>query len=104
MIDYKTTLNQLANTKNGMNRLSAMIGAKGFNQSQEESFVAFRFMKGAANKSNYIKITLDASDTYIVEFGYVRGMKYTVRSTHQGVYNDMLKELFESETKLYLSL
>ena len=104
MFDYKTALNQLTQSNNGGQRAVVMIGAKNIVQSQEENFVAFKFMTGAANKANYIKITLNASDTYTVEFGYIRGMNYTVRSSLEGLYAEDLKSYFEEQTKLYLSL
>ena len=104
MIDGILTLCQLTQCNNGIARLSMMIGAKNFAKSQEENFVSFRFMKGAANKSNHVKITLNSMDTYDIQFGYVRGLNFTVRDTFYGIYNDGLKEVFENETKLYLSL
>ena len=64
MIDVNTTLNQLAQAENGSSRLVAMIGAKAFIKCDIENFVSFKFMKGAKNKANYIRITLNASDTY----------------------------------------
>ena len=80
-----------------------MVGAKNFVKSDEENFVAFRFTAKAKNKANYCKITLNVADTYDVEFGYIRGMNYTVRSITEGLYNDMLKDHFETETGLYLT-
>lgn len=104
MIDANLTLNQLAMANNGVNRLVAMVGAKNFVKSDKENYVSFKFMRGAANKANYIKITLNAMDTYDVEFGKIHGMNYKVVGEFNGVYFDQLKELFENETKLYLSL
>lgn len=104
MIDATTTFNQLAQANNGANRLVAMIGAKHLTYSEADNYVAFKFMRGAKNKANYCKITLTADDLYTVEFGYIRGMNYTVRKVTEGLYNDMLKEHFESETSLYLSI
>lgn len=104
MIDANLTLNQLAQAKNGMNRLISMIGAKNFMKCDNENFVSFKFMRGAANKANYIKIKLNAADTYDIEFGKIHGMNYRVISEHSGLYFDMLRDLFEGETKLYLSI
>ncbi|MCH9712665.1 MAG: hypothetical protein K0U20_08595 [Proteobacteria bacterium] len=103
MIDASLTLNQLAQREGGVNVLAAMTGAKNFVKSDEENFVSFRFTAKAKNKANYIKITLNAMDTYDVEFGYIRGMNYTVRSVSEGLYDDMLKKHFETETGLYLT-
>ena len=99
-----TIFNQLTMSNNGTGRLKSMVGAKNFAYDGENSCVTFRFTAKAKNKANYCKITLNGSDLYDVEFGYVRGMDYTVRSTTENMYNDMLKEHFESETGLYLSL
>lgn len=104
MIDPIQTFNQLANANNGLNRLKMMIGAKHFFKNDDDSYVGFRFMRGAANKANYIKITLNAMDTYDVEFGRVHGTTHNVVSTHEGIYDDMLYGLFIAETKLSLKI
>jgi len=104
MFDANLVLNQLTMSNNGANRLKAMIGAKNFARSDEQRYVSFRFPMKARNKANYVKITLNDMDTYDVEFGSIRGMKYTVKGEANGVYFDMLKEYFEVETGLYLSL
>ena len=103
----RTTLNQLTNSDNGMGRLKAMPGAKNFVRGSEpngDEYVSFRFPRGAKNKANYIKIVLNASDTYTVEFGKVHGMNYKVISNTEGLYNDMLYNHFTSETALALKL
>ena len=41
-------------------------------------------------------------DTYDLEFGKVWGMNYKVKSTFEGAYVDMLHDLIESKTGLYL--
>ena len=94
-----TTLNQLG----GGNRLSAMIGAKHF-MSHEDGTLSFKF-KGN-RKMNYIRITLDASDTYTMSFQKFSPSKGTVKVILEVsmVYNDQLKAVFEQETELYLSL
>ena len=104
MFDAKLVFNQLTQSNNGTNRLSVMVGGKHFAKSDDEQYVGFRFTAKAKNKSNYIKITLNGSDLYDIEFGYIRGMNYTVRSTIENMYFDQLKEYFETETGLYLSL
>ena len=104
MIDAQQTLDQLTQSNNGGQRLVVMIGAKNIAYSSTENYVSFKFMRGAKNKANYIKITLNAADLYDVEFGYIRGMNYTVRSNVEGLYNDQLKDYFEGETGLYLKM
>lgn len=108
MINPNETLNQLANTptdtNRGLARLTSMIGAKNFVHSEADNYISFKFMRGAANKANYIKITLTAADLYNVEFGKIHGMDYKVISEYEGLYADMLFNLFQEETKLALSL
>ena len=103
MIDATTTLDQLAQRNGGANVLVSMVGAKSFMRDTENNCITFRFTAKAKNKANYTKITLNSMDTYDVEFGYIRGMNYTVRSIEKGLYDDMLKKHFETETGLYLS-
>lgn len=102
MIDANQTLNQLANSINGAHRLIAMIGAK--NLAKDENSVSFKFMRGAANKANYCKITLNSMDLYDVEFGKIHGMNYKIINQVSGLYDDQLFSHFQDETKLNLSL
>lgn len=104
MFDAITTLDQLAGSQNGANRLICMIGAKNFIRDDREQKVTFKFMRGAANKANHIRIQLMGNDTYTVTFIKIWGTKITEISKHEGIYNDMLKNLFEGETSLYLSI
>jgi hypothetical protein len=53
---------------------------------------------------NYIRIKLNVRDTYDVEFGKTRGMKYTQISSQEGVYNDNLRDVVSDTTGLALSL
>ena len=96
--DANTTLDQLTNSNNGMNRLAAMIGAKNFVQDSEKGFVAFRFPRG-----KYVKIQLNSMDTYDMTFSNIRKFEHKVTKEFKGLYADMLKETFEQHTKLYLS-
>lgn len=102
MMNANETLNQLANNPNGARRLIAMIGGKNF--VKDTNWVSFKFMRGAANKANYIKITLNAMDLYNVEFGKIHGLNYTVKSEIEGLHADQLFGHFQDETKLALSL
>ena len=99
-----TTLNQLTNSNNGGNRLVAMIGAKNFMRSEKDYTVGFRFAAKAKNKANYCRIKLNSSDLYDIEFISIRGVNVKTISTHNDLYADMLKSVFEAETGLYLSL
>ena len=92
----------------GGHRLIAMTGAKCLVDHGDA--LSFKFaggMKHRRGKPNYCKVTLDtASDTYSVEFGRLtkRGLEYRQLATFDGVYCDMLIQLFEDQTGLYLRL
>ncbi len=90
----------IGNQLGGLGRLKMMIGA--FNFVAHEDGLSFKF-KGCKH-CNYCKVTLDPSDTYSVEFGKIRALKYTVKDTMSGIYNDMLMDTFEDYTGLYLTL
>ena len=95
---------EIANTilkqMGGTGRLNAMTGAK--------DFVAIdngvQFKIGRNSKSiNTIVIRLNGRDLYDVEFGRVRKYEYKVVNKYDDVYNDMLKDLFEENTGMYLT-
>ena len=94
---------QLTMSEAGSNRIKAMVGGKNFNFSRDEAYAAFRFTARARNKANYLKISLNGSDLYNLEFGYIRAGNYTVRSEIKDMYFEDMKEYFENETGLYLS-
>lgn len=60
--------------------------------------------KIAAGKVNYVKITLDPSDTYTVESSYVRGTTITPRYKVSDIYCDSLQDAFEAATGLFVTL
>lgn len=100
----RTILAQLG----GTSRLIAMTGAKHI--LFDTDLVCFKF-KGS-RKVNHCKITLDASDTYTVEFGLFKKHRssdgkrrnYAVKASFSGVYADSLVSVFEGTTGLALSL
>ena len=53
---------------------------------------------------NYLKIVLDPSDTYTMEFGRVWGMTYKIIETISDVYCDMLQDIFTSKTGMETNL
>jgi hypothetical protein len=85
----------------GTRRLSMMVGASLF--AGDDSSVMFSF-KGS-RKVNKCRVTLDASDTYTVEFFKFSPSKLTcpVVDEISGVDAEMLVDIFESCTGLYLS-
>jgi hypothetical protein len=92
----KTILQQMR----GMGRLKCMLGA--YNFADHGNGVSFRF-KGS-KVANYIKVTLDADDTYSFELGKIWGHQYKVKKSYDSIYCDQLVEIFERDTGLYLSL
>jgi len=105
-----TILRQLG----GTGRLQAMIGVRQFfsynpSAGPGEGWilggVSFSF-PNRAPRPNYVKITLAGDDTYTVRFlrhGRGRG-NYKDLGTFSGIYADQLRELFDRQTGLYLSL
>ncbi len=94
---------QVANTiKNQLgNKALVMMGAK--NLAGGADYLSFKIGRNAKGV-NYIKITLTPMDLYDVEFGNIRGMKYTVKKTVKGIYADQLHDVIEEYTGMYLSL
>lgn len=93
-----TILSQL-----GGNRFCAMTGAS--NLVAGDSFLQFKIPARMAKEGiNRVKITLDPSDTYTVEFYKIgRAPKFQVNKVCQysDVYNHGLADLFTSVTGLY---
>lgn len=102
MFDANLALNHLTNSANGQNRVRSMIGANQL--SANDNSVGFRFMRGSSNKSNYLRLTINSNDLYKMEFIRIYGMKVTTIKEVDGLFFDQLKEIFEAETKLALSL
>jgi hypothetical protein len=100
--DAKTALDQLTQSNNGVGRLVAMTGAKDFVKGS--NFVQFGFK--SCRKANKCSIELKADDTYTVRFYKYNRRTLDCPLVHEfeGAYCDMLKEIFESFTGLYLSL
>lgn len=95
----KTILAQL-----GGRGFELMTGARNFTGS--DNALTFHLPANfAKNKARGVRITLEPSDTYTVEFLYWRGIQppKTI-SRHEDIYNDMLRELFERETGLCLTV
>lgn len=83
----------------GGRTLTIMTGARNF--IDHGNALSFRLPSGfARNGINYVKITLDPSDTYTVEFSRIRGASVKEVSRHEDIYNDMLMDCFRRETGL----
>lgn len=93
-----TILTQLG----GAHRLRAMLGVKNF--MADINALSFRFKNPGSGLPNHVEIKLVDSDTYTVTFRRFRGLNHKVLSTHKDVYVEDLRKLFETKTKLRLSL
>lgn len=93
----KTILEQL-----GGRQFILMTGAKDFVWSEDT--LMFRLPGPTMNGINKVVVRLTPMDVYHVTFGKVRGADWEVVAEHEGVYCDMLVELFERETGLYTTL
>lgn len=100
------TINQVAQIilqqLGGKRRLKLMVSA--WNFQVEDNSISFRF-KGS-QVANYVKIILDASDTYNLEFMLVDATQGVCKEKENFamIYNDMLVSTFEEYTGLYLSI
>lgn len=89
----------------GGRRFTAMTGAKTL--VAHPAALSFRlpgtpgFVK---NGINYVKVQLNAEDTYDVTFVRLRGVNFVVVHESKSVYFDQLQELFTRHTGLATSL
>lgn len=98
----KTILEQF-----GGKRSTFMIGAKNLVAHDTKlGGLSMKHMKTTINgkPANYFKVTLNESDLYDLEFGWIRGMNYTVRESFENVFAEDLTRIFQDTTKLYLTL
>ena len=92
----QTILNQL-----GGNRFIVITGSKQFVAG--ENFLRMRLSRNKSG-ANMLKITLNSLDTYDLEFIKVAKNDFKTVKTVNGIYNDMLQEIFTSVTGLYTKL
>ena len=83
----------------GGGRFRIMTGANVF--MRIEIGLRIKFPNKAAGAPNMVDIVLDPSDTYNLTFSRVRGNTVKTTSQHDGIYCDMLQDLFTAETGLY---
>lgn len=87
----------------GGNHFVMMTGAK--HLTGDTKVLSFKLPQGTTrNKATYVRVTLTPMDTYTVEFLKVRGLTVTPVSTHEDIYCDQLRSLFERQTGLRTSL
>lgn len=83
----------------------AMTGAK--NLIAGENYLSFLLPGGGGftrHGINYVKVTLESSDTYTVAFSRIRGSKVATVAEHEDVYWDGLRKLVSDETGLALQM
>jgi hypothetical protein len=83
------------------NQALVMIGAKNLIDTGNGLLLKVgRNAKGV----NYLKIILDANDTYTMSAFSTRGIKITPKGEMSGLYNDQLNTAIESLTGMYTRL
>ncbi len=90
----------------GRRALALMIGAGNFFHTNEGNTLQFHWKARSSNRANCIQVTLTPADTYRVEFYRTakRGLQCDKIGTHEDIYADSLRELFERETGLVLTV
>jgi hypothetical protein len=83
----------------GGNKFLVMTGATCYS---DKNTLIVRF-KGS-KISNIVYITLNAMDTYDLKFGKFRSLQVKTIKEFEGIYNDMLRSIFEQTTGLRTSL
>ena len=93
----------------GMRQLKAFVNAQQFVYSKEELWLKFRF--SGSRRCNLVKIFLDPSDTYSLEFWSIPSIEQMLKGRDAImlerdvlVYCDQLMDRFEQATGLYLTL
>ena len=84
----------------GTVRLSAMVNARQY--LILDAGVQFTF--SGKRGMNKVVVKLTPADTYDMEFWYITSAKCVKKAEYKDIYFDMLIELFEKTTSLYLSL
>jgi hypothetical protein len=92
----QTILQQL-----GGRRFLAMTGAKFMVGDKQSLMFALPKCKDGINK---VRVSLNASDTYDLDFFRLRGTQVTQIARVEDVYNDQLQEIFTQYTGLDTSL
>jgi hypothetical protein len=98
MIIAKTILSQL-----GGSHFIAMTGAKAFvsDGNTLQFKLPSRFARGG---TNFVRVTLEPSDLYKMEFFIYRGLDLKIVESMSGVYCDQLQTMFTEATGLDVAL
>lgn len=81
-----------------------MLGAKDLLSTTHEGRPGLCFKIRGSEKGNFLRITLERSDTYVVELVKSRGTSWKQVGEVEGVYADSLHGTIERLTGLYTSL
>lgn len=92
-------LNQL-----GGNKFIAMTGAKNFVWLEKGGLIFKLPSNFARNGINLVRIKLEPSDTYNIEFLKSRGASLKIIGSFEMIYCDQLQEIFTETTGLYTHL
>ena len=83
----------------GGNKFRVMTGARDI--FADDMGVTFKIPGTTTKKHiNYIRVALDPSDTYTMEFWAYRKLNGQKIAEHSMVYDDMLQDIFTAETGL----
>ena len=105
-MDSREVTHTIAKQMGGYGRLSAMVNARQWLVLERGIQFTFSGKRGV----NKCLVMLDATDTYTMQFWYCKAPRNAsafiseMKVEYTGVYNDMLIDLFEGYTGLYLSL
>lgn len=92
----------------GGNRFVAMTGASSFSSWHATGNIrgglTFRIPQTNKIRARSVQIYLMDTDTYRVQFATMKKYDFVILATHDDVYADNLRTIFESVTGLYTSL
>ena len=66
------------------------------------NILSLKFPKFVKNKSNYLTVTLDRSDSYTLDFGQLRGNDVKRVAVLSGLHGNSLRTVFSEVTGLVL--
>ena len=106
---YMEVANEIRHQLAAFGNFAVMIGASNFlGENRGNGALSFKFKakghKVAGKCPNWIRITLDADDTYSIEYGRIHGFNFDILRTVSGIYADQMHAEIETTTGLRLSL
>jgi len=99
------TADEIARQLGGCGKLNLLTGANSFLAHNEaRGALSFKLPKTAAGMPNYVKITLEDSDTYTIYTCRIRAGRVTNQKKETDIYAEDLIKYLEKETGLYFTL